>query len=201
MTDLEDALRHRCLHLVCHDDLPQERLIAGRSDVAIRPAPRRRYDQLRRLLPDDAERHTAAVRRCLQTCARIRPDVDWTEQEGLDGRRHGEWEGRTWDDVRVEDPVRCEQFWSDYARATAPGGESLGDVAERVDSFLLGLRNRDGWTDVVAVTHPEVIRVAVCRVLQIPLNNALRLRVDPLSVTRLSRTWTGWQIDGLNLQP
>ena len=53
----------------------------------------------------------------------------------------------------------------------------------------------------MAVTHPEVIRALVCRVLQIPLNNALRLRVDPLSVTHLSRSWSGWQVDGLNHLP
>jgi alpha-ribazole phosphatase len=201
MSELEDVLRTRSLWLVCHDHLPDDRLIAGRSDVAIRPSPRTRYDRLRKLLPEDGERHTSTVRRCHQTCARLRPDLEWTPQELLLGRDHGDWEGQTWDDVRSADPIRCESFWSDYARATAPHGESLGAVAERVDAFLLGLRNRDEWTHLVAVTHPEVIRALVCRVLQIPLNNALRLRVDPLSVTHLSRSWSGWQVDGLNHLP
>lgn len=204
MTDAPDLLPVRRIHLVVRDRLAQDDLIAGQSDVAIRASARTAYERVRRLLPEpDPARNlylTSPVRRAQQTAARIQGDLTWTPQDALRPRDMGNWEGIAWTDVRASDPRRCERFWSDHATAAAPGGERLTDVKERAEGWLAGLLNRDGWDHAVVVTHPTVVRVALCQLLEIPLRHALTLTMDPLAITRLSHSWLGWRLDGLNLQ-
>ena len=203
MTELSSALRSRTLWLVCHDGVAKQGVVAGRSNAAIRPSTRARYERLLKALPsgEGVEFVRSLVRRAQQSCARLDHAAKWEEMANLTARDHGDWTEKTWDEIRREDPVRCEAFWNEYGRAAAPRGETLSAVHERADAFLQGLANRDDWSDVVAVTHPEVVHVCIAHVLQIPLNNVLRIRVDPLSVTRLSRDWMSWQLHGLNQTP
>ena len=202
MSVLDDAFRRRELWLVCPDALADDGMIPGRSDIGIRPSPRSRYDRMRKLLPSgaDNEYFRAPSRRCQQTCARLSAEADWEESDQLVARAMGAWEGKTWRQVRDEDSVRAEAYWSNFAEAKAPsGGETLGDVRERVDAFLVGMGHRATWQQAVVVASPEVIGVAVASTLGVDLKSVLRFNVDPLSVTRLTHTWIGWQLGCLNL--
>ncbi len=201
MAELEQAFRSRDLYLVCHDSTAEEGLIAGRSDVGIRPSPRSRYDMLRKVLPTEegVEWYRGDERRCQQTSARIFSEAGWEENDQLAARGMGAWEGMNWQDVRDKDSVRAEAFWSHYASTAAPGGgESLAQVSERMNAFLTGMGHRTVWSTAVVVCAPEVISAAVCSTLQVDLSAALRFNVDPLSVTRLSHNWIGWQIGCVN---
>jgi|ETNmetMinimDraft_30_1059905.scaffolds.fasta_scaffold55783_2 broad specificity phosphatase PhoE len=203
MGDVINPLQKRDLWFVCHDALQDERLISGALDLAVRPSPRSRYDRLRKALPEgEVLRFMTPTRRCHQTAARLAAEFEWEETDQLRARAMGAWEGSTWTQIREDDPVRAEAFWTAYGHGRAPGGgESLGDVRERLGGFLTGLTNRTDWTTAIVITHPEVVRVAVCDTIEADLNNALRLTVDPLSVTRLSHTWVGWQVEATNLVP
>ena len=204
MADLEQAFRRRELFLVCHDGLGDEGMIAGRSDAGIRPSPRSRYDRLRKAVPTepDVEWFRGPERRCQQTSARILAEVDWQESDQLAARAMSTWEGKTWQQIRESDSLRAEAFWSNFAERKAPtDGESLLQVRERVNAFLVGMGHRQTWTRAVAVCSPEVIGVAVCDTLGIDLNTVLRFNVDPLSVTRLTHNWIGWQVGCMNAIP
>ena len=201
MSELNDFMRVRGVYLICHDRVADDVQIPGRGDGAIRPSSRAQYERLRKLLPDaDASgRFASGERRCKQTAARLMPNVEWEASEHLEARDFGDWTGRTWTDIRSSDPVRCEQFWNDFARERPPRGESLRDVARRAEMFLGGLTNRDDWTSTLVVTHAEIIRVAICLVLDIQLKQSLKISVDPLSVTHVSHNWMGWQVESVNV--
>ena len=203
MADLNEFMRVRSVYLICHDRTADERAIAGRGDVAIRPSSRAIYDRLRKMLPDgdDVVRHVASQRRCKQTAARLIPNQDWNESAQLDARDFGDWTGSTWETIRKEQPVRCEQFWNDYARERPPRGESLREVTGRLEMFLAGLTNRDDWGSALVVAPAEIIRVAVCLILDVKLKNALKISVDPLSVSHVSHNWMGWQVESVNVTP
>ena len=201
MSDFSPALASRRVWLVAQDYLHDDYVIAGGQDYAIRPSARSQYEKIRRLIPD-AETATliaSPLRRAQQTAARVVPNAVWEPAEQLAAQRFGDWEGKTWAQVRESDPGRCEAFWNEFARERPPGGESLSDVAERVEYFMVGLVNRLRWDRAVIVTHPEVIRVIVCQTLDIKLRHALRLSIEPLSLTQVSHTWLGWQLDSMNV--
>ena len=201
MADLETAFQRRELFLVCHDSLGDEGLIAGRSAVGIRSSSRRKYEFLRSMISTggQVEYYACESRRIRQTAARVQSEVEWELVGSLLPRSMGAWEERLWADVREKDSVRAEAFWSSYETNAAPGGERLPEVAERAQTFLTGLGNRNTWTQAVAVTSAEVIGSLVCSVLAQELKMMLRFDVDPLSVTRLTHTWIGWQVSSLNL--
>ena len=202
MAELEAAFHRRELYLVSHDALGDDGLIAGRSEAGIRSSSRRKYEFVQALLPagDEVEYYAAECRRIQQTAARVRSEAGWEYVESLLPRAMGAWEEQTWATVREKDSVRAEAFWSRYESAAAPGGgEPLAAVAERSGAFLTGLGNRTNWTKAVAVTSPEIIGCLVCDCLGVNLKTMLRFDVDPLSVTRLTHTWIGWQVGSLNL--
>lgn len=204
MTDLEDAFRPRKVWFVCCDELAEERVIAGRADLAIRPAARARYERLRKALPEtgEVEFHRAPVRRAQQTAARLRPDLDWGVSEQLAPRAMGAWEGKTWDELRRSDSVRVESFWADFvARAAPGGGEALTEVGGRAESFLTGLTNRPGWSSAVVIASPDVIAAVACTILDVDLKTTRHFDVDPLSVTTATHSWLGWHLTSLNEHP
>lgn len=202
MTEIPDMFRARRVWLVARDRISDEQLITGTSDVPIRASSRTAYESLRKLLPEpeDAQRVRSPSRRAEQTAARIYPNSAWEANGHLRPREFGDWERRTWGEVRVEDARRAESFWHDYAGGRAPGGETLEDVSERVELFLTSLANRDSWHSVVAVTHRDVIRAVVCRVLDVRLRQAPRIYIEPLSICRLTLSWNHWQLDALNVR-
>lgn len=204
MSDAPQALQSRHVWWIARDRIGDEQQIAGSTDVAIRPSPRPAYDTIRELLPVSTGlvHAVSPARRAQQTAARLLPNVVWDADELLGPRRFGAWDGLTWADIRADDPKRCENYWTDNALPRPPGdAESMRDVAERVDAWLTSALHRPGWRHIVVVTHAELIRAALCNVVEIPMKNALRVAVDPLSVTHLSHSWMGWQVHAVNRKP
>jgi len=203
MTEIADPLNTRRIFLVCRDQLGDELRITGREDAAIRSSSRTRYETLRRRLPEPSPSTwlvRAPSRQVQQTASRIFPDATWEENEHLAERDYGLWQGRRWEEVRNEQPRKCEHFWTNYAGSRPPDGESVDDVLYRIEIFVTSALHRDDWRDLVVITHPELTRLFICAAIQLEPKHALRVGVEPLGLTRLSHTWMGWQLECLNVQ-
>lgn len=89
--------------------------------------------------------------------------------------------------------------WND-ARATArvPGGESMGEVADRAERFAYETAAAHPDGTVAVVSHADVIRGLVARVLGLDLDQLLRFDVDPASVTRAAFGDWGAKLLSLN---
>ncbi|PJI93436.1 histidine phosphatase family protein [Luteimicrobium subarcticum] len=100
----------------------------------------------------------------------------------------GEYEELVLPDVRDRDPEWVDRFYGGDAEVAAPGGESLLQLADRVEDGLADLVR--GGTDrtVAVVTHAMVVRVAVGRALGVAPSRWTRLRIVPASLTVL-RLW------------
>ena len=97
----------------------------------------------------------------------------------------GEWEGRSPNQLRQQDPQGFQRFFEDPILNRPPGAEALGDFYDRVV---------DGWSDFVqaysgnhalVVGHAGVIRAILCHILAIPLTNMYRIQVQNAGVTRI----------------
>ncbi|MEL6064642.1 MULTISPECIES: histidine phosphatase family protein [unclassified Methylobacterium] len=112
----------------------------------------------------------------------------------LDEIAFGAWTGRTFDAL-ADDPD-----WTAWntARATArpPGGEGMAEAQERIVRVLDRFA-QDG-APVILVSHGDVIRAALLKILGLGLDAYDRIVVDPASCSELALWPGGGRVVSLN---
>lgn len=173
--------------------------ISGQLDVACDTSDQDDIDALRRRLPVGAVLVESGLSRCRQTAAalglndpRIEPDL--MEQN------FGTWQGQSWLQLDQAKEPGLEDFWHNPAYATPPGGESFADQCRRVARCLDRLNQDHAGRDIIAVIHAGSIRAAIAHALGLPADNALRLAVHPLSLSRLDHLGTDWRVECMNVK-
>lgn len=132
---------------------------------------------------------TSPRERCLETAAPIarvlhlRP----TLMDQLDEVEFGAWTGATFETLE-RDPA-WRSFNEHRSTARPPGGESMVDVARRAMDALEALHRDHDGRKVVVVSHADVLRALVARVLGMDLDAMHRFVIDPASITVLQ--WWG----------
>ncbi|AEH10182.1 MULTISPECIES: histidine phosphatase family protein [Protofrankia] len=91
----------------------------------------------------------------------------------------GAWVGRSLDEISPADL----RLWTEDPAAAPHGGESVVDLLDRVAAWLAA-RATDP-ENVIAVTHPAVVRAALVTALRSPPEVFWRIDVPPLSATLL----------------
>ncbi|QIN81502.1 histidine phosphatase family protein [Rubrobacter tropicus] len=99
----------------------------------------------------------------------LKPETDDRLRE-LD---FGEWEGKTFDEIRSEDPERAERFL-ESAEHGFPGGEPLEDGANRILAVFEDLRLSRAGATVLVVAHNTLLRLGLCAALGVPLGEYRR---------------------------
>ena len=92
---------------------------------------------------------------------------------------YGQYEGRTTADIRRE-----QRDWSLFNDG-CPNGETASDVGSRADRMLSSLR---GFERVAIFSHGHFLRVFAARWLQLPPDQACRLKLDTATISML-----GWE--------
>ena len=110
----------------------------------------------------------------------------------------GDWDGRTWKELRAADGPFLEEWMKSWWHRPAPGGEGFADVARRASQWLDELLESSTGQTVVAVGHGGSIRTALCHILELPLERAFHLRLDHGRVTGLATTWRGVEVEFMN---
>ena len=105
--------------------------------------------------------------------------------QGLVELDAGELDGLTGQEMRQRYPDFAAAWDLDSGTAMMPGGESLAQVQRRAWAAVQDLAQRHPEDTVVAVTHNFAIQTIICKVFDIPLHNARRLRLNVGSMTRL----------------
>jgi broad specificity phosphatase PhoE len=172
-----------------HDRLGQ--ILFGRRPAASPSAAGRAEAEAvaRRLAGSGAATLLASPReRTAETASPIAAALDLTveTEPGLDEIAFGDWTGRAFADLAA-DPL-----WGRWntARAAArpPGGESMAEVQGRVGRVLDRLAE-DG-APAILVSHGDVIRAALLKILGLGLDAYDRIVVDPASCSELA-LWPG----------
>jgi len=141
--------------------------------------------------------------RCLAIAAPLaeRWGVPLEATPALREQAMGAWEGKSWEDLHASQPEATHAWWADYLDARPPGGESLRDLAVRIEAWW-----ETGWERLrgrrwVVVTHVGVIRLLVCRQLGLPYDQALRLSPARASHTLLIVAEAGGMLEVLGERP
>ena len=97
----------------------------------------------------------------------------------------GEWEGRTAEELLATDSERLARFWSDPMRHAPPGGETLTAFRDRILAAWEDILAHHAGRHVLIVGHAGTIRIAVCHVLDMPLDRLFRIQVPNAGITRI----------------
>ena len=119
-----------------------------------------------------------------------------TTQDALDEIDFGDWTGH---DFSALDGQPAWDVWN-RARATAraPGGEAMADAADRIECHIQTLAATRGGQRIALVTHADMIRALVARVLGLSLDNLLRFEIGPASLSLLEVGTWGARVLSLN---
>jgi broad specificity phosphatase PhoE len=116
--------------------------------------------------------------------------------EAIDEIDFGEWTGRDYAGLEDEPPWR---EWNERrSEARCPGGESMAEAADRITAHAAALARSRPGARIALVSHADMLRGLVSRVLGLPLDNMLRFEIAPASVSRLEIGNHGGCVLGLN---
>jgi len=90
----------------------------------------------------------------------------------------GDWEGRTWRELKATYPVEWQARLDDIVHYRVPGGESFLDLAQRVRAELARLLTAHPAQNVALVAHGGVNRVILLDALGAPLDRVFCLEQD-----------------------
>ena len=154
----------------------------GRTDIPLNENGRRMAGTLARRLAGEefAAVFTSPRSRALETCRIAGLDRDAIVTDDLREWDYGVYEGRTTDDIRVDEPG-----WSVWT-AEIRGGESLGDVGRRVDRVIEAALRFEG--DVALFGHGHCLRILAARWIGLPPDGGSLLELSTATISRL-----GWE--------
>jgi alpha-ribazole phosphatase len=98
--------------------------------------------------------------------------------EGLKERSFGVWEGMTFDEIKEKWPDAFNSWAANPLQFSPMGGESTMEVRERALKAFDEITGRNKGRDIAIVSHGGVIRVLLCELLGMPLENIFRIDQD-----------------------
>jgi alpha-ribazole phosphatase len=126
----------------------------------------RGYEQAKivaeRMLSVGATRlYTSDLGRCVETAGIIarRLGLEIVLDSRLRELNFGQWEGRTYDEVMIMNQELLEQWYEDPFDIAPPDGETLNQLGQRVDEWLLQTMDRLHTDEtIIVVSHGGPIR-------------------------------------------
>jgi alpha-ribazole phosphatase len=167
------------VYLVRHTETVCEKGICyGQSDVGIREPYNVIFESILSQLPQDAILYSSPLQRCAILAKHIQKNTQIAsiiEDSRLMEMNFGDWELKSWDDIprEVLDP-----WMEDFVTVNVPNGESFVDLDYRVREFLDYNISKTPTKPVIIVAHSGVIRSILCRINNLPLQEAFKTALD-----------------------
>ena len=169
--------------------------LAGWTDVQADLSDTDRISQLMDLLPEDAVVISSDLSRAVSTadaiCGLRRRLPHSTDIREFN---FGDWEGLAIEEIRRRYPGPASSFWTDPRSATPPSGESWFELSSRVSGFVDWFSRDSGEQNIIAVAHFGTIMTQITRCAGSSFEEALRTKIDHLSLTRISNLKGEWRL-------
>ena len=144
--------------------------------------------------------YSSPLRRCVQTAAAIGAACGLAPAvlDDLNDLHYGEWEWRTYDEVRLQWPELFACWFAAPHLVRFPRGESLQDLVARAANVLRLVRERHARQTVVLVGHSSGNRALLLQMLDQALSAYWRLGQDPCSVSEIELLTHGATVHRMN---
>ena len=156
----------------------------GHTDVPLSDVGRRQADCLGKRLAGEEFKgcYASDLKRAGETAAIIwkhqkRRHLDIETLPELRELNFGDWEGMTMQEVAGQFMDDLKLWWDKPASLRIPGGETMGELAERCLGALKQIVSRHNGGNVLVVTHGGPIRIITASVLEMDLNKYWRLQM------------------------
>jgi len=170
-------------------ELTMQRRYSGRGDVPLTPRGREQAAaaaaRIAALAPKIAAVVTSPLQRCVSTgevIAAALGDPPMSVDPDLIECDFGEWEGRTYAEVRARWPQEMAA-WHASTAVAPPGGESFQQVAERVRAIPARLASAYPASAVVVVSHVSPLKLLLRDALAASDELLHRLYLDPTGIS------------------
>lgn len=143
-------------------------------------------------LPVDAIYCSSMLRACMTAApVAMSKNMAYHPLDLLQEVSFGDWEGLEYGEINRRWPKEMEAFLTRPGEWIPPHGESFHDVEKRCAKAFDYIFAHEGHEKNIAiVSHGGIIRVQLCMLLGIPLNNLWKLSVHNVSVSTLN-DWQG----------
>ena len=111
---------------------------------------------------------------------------DFKIDETLLPRNYGDWDGLTLEQVKKRYPEFENRTAVSMFLETPENGEDLDSFNERVMKSVANIVQENSGKRLLVVTHPAIIRSAVCSALKIPKDAQYNMYIKTGSATQLS---------------
>lgn len=102
-------------------------------------------------------------------------DISVVRRNSLAEKSFGAWEGLTHAESKERFPEEWSQWMADPGSARPPGGETYGEVRDRVLKELDQILNRHRGQQVAIVAHGGVNRTILCHAFRLDLQYIFRI--------------------------
>ncbi len=162
----------------------------GRAQLALTELGEQQADALAKRIAatwKPAAIYTSPLFRCMRTGDRIAKacSVASSSLDGLADLDYGQWQMRTYDEVKAEQPDLFNLWHTAPHLVRFPGGESLQDVIARTSDALRAVMQGHPGQTVVLVGHDSVNRALLLQLLDQPLSAYWKIAQDPCCLNEI----------------
>jgi ribonuclease H / adenosylcobalamin/alpha-ribazole phosphatase len=192
----------RIVHLArhgTHDEVG--RALSGRSDIGLNAAGMAEAEALSAWLTERpvGSIHASPRARAQQTALPLsrRTGLKVATTPALDEIDFGTFTGLSF--AALDGDPAWHVWNAERQTARCPGGETMGEAVERAVTFLHGLADDAG--PALCVTHCDIIRGVVARILGLEFGRMFAIDCDPGSVSTLAIAGGDMRVVALNQRP
>jgi len=98
---------------------------------------------------------------------------------------YGDWEGKSPDELRAEDPQIISRYFHDPRNHRPPGAEYVGDFIQRVGEAYDEAITRHQGEHLLIVAHAGVIRALLTKALAAPPESLFHIHVETAHLSRI----------------
>jgi alpha-ribazole phosphatase len=179
----------------------------GQADIPVDLSDSDRIARMARILPDTAQWVTSPSTRARDTLAALAQaknmgTVDPVVVPGFLEQSFGAWQSMKKSDLASDPDFRA--YLAAPGTVRPPQGESMRDLFLRVSSTIAHMIPQNTCKNIIIGAHGGTIRAALALALDRPVDALLKEKIDPLSLTIISRARDNardWRVDAINLHP
>lgn len=106
--------------------------------------------------------------------------------EDLHPRKCGQFNGLTFDQVEAKYPEALEKLINEPQTKTPEDAESVCEFIERTKISIDKIVDENDSSRIIIVTHPDIIKAAICDALNIPASSLQHIYIKTGSATQIS---------------